>query len=598
MGLLRKLGRVKFLPLLALGLALAGSPALSVHAQPSQSQAASQAPSQAPSQANAYYDEIFDSQGQLRPVYEDIYPIYQSFKKSGQEAQFLKDSRKDFQGDNALDPLPRMLSESEYQELKYGVEQRGTALRRLLQDYYAGNWASITQVIPRPVLERIVARAHESSYVGRVNPESISFPYGPDIIRDQQGHWRVVEDNPGYIGGPGDLIRAREILLDRMPEYRDRLEAVDSPEKFYDELVTRFRSLRKPPNGRVVLYMVPPYPDHEDDRLKAIFANRGVDVVTPFTKKKLVATRDGLFLEEKIGASKMSVRSSVGYIILNGEHAGMDSHNPASRERALIEEAVAHIREKGIKPAARARIEAALVPDPSSGQVNLKKLKAALDRSTMSNDVDDMRFQAPGLLDAIFSGKVAANYSPGVDFIGDKEFYVYVDDLVRHYLKEEPVIKNIPTEKFLKPDGAVDQRLLAQVFKNPEQYVIKAVDGRGGDSVWVGAKIPKEEFAAVRAKILAEPDRYIVQKFTHLSVMDGKIVDIRMISAVDPKGVYVSATPWGRALPIEGDGKVNLSSNGREVAIVVTRKGSVHVSVPCVERNLAHALTSAPSIAP
>src|SRR5262249_3717369 len=46
----------------------------------------------------------------------------------------------------------------------------------------------------------------------------------------------------------------------------------------------------------------------------------------------------------------------------------------------------------------------------------------------------------PGLLDAIFEGKVASNVTAGTEFIGDKEFYMYVDDLIRFYLNEEPLV--------------------------------------------------------------------------------------------------------------------------------------------------------------
>jgi hypothetical protein len=381
--------------------------------------------------------------------------------------------------------------------------------------------------------------------------------------------------------------------LNRIPEYQDQLDPVDSPEKFYDDLVARYRSLRTPPEGKIVLYMVPPYADHEDERLKKLFSSRGVDVVTPYTKKRLVSNNRGVFIEEKRPNGSIR-RSPVGYLVLNGEHAFFDSKNPATYERALIEEAAAHLAEQDLASAARKRIEAALKANLRTGKIDLPRLDRALKASTFLNSLDHSRSQAKGLLNAIMAGKVATNYSPGVNFVGDKEFYVYVDDLVRHYLHEEPILKNIPTERFgkLGPNGKieVDRDLLDRVFGNPEKYVVKAVDGRGGDSVWVGAKISPEEFASVRRKILAEPERFIVQGFTHLSVMDRLITDIRMISAVDPAGVLVSPTPWGRALPIDGNGKVNLSATGREVAVMITRSAAANTPGRCIRKNLAREL--------
>lgn len=37
----------------------------------------------------------------------------------------------------------------------------------------------------------------------------------------------------------------------------------------------------------------------------------------------------------------------------------------------------------------------------------------------------------------------------------------------------------------------------------------------------------------------------------------------------NPGSVVVSPTPWGRGVPIDGDGKVNLSQKGKEFAVVV-----------------------------
>lgn len=522
----------------------------------------------------AYFDEIRDENGRLRPGYAEILPYYEKMSEA-EKKRFLEITRADFQGDNALDPLPRLISESDYDVLRRGVEQRGRALQLFLRDYYAGRSDRIDKVIPREVLNRIVDRSLEGGYRGLVNPETIAFPYGPDIIRDARGTWRMVEDNPGFIGGPGDLIHARETLLKRKPEYRSAIDSADDPAQFYHQLVERYRAQARPRDGRIVLYMVPPYPDNEDKRIRKIFSELGVDVVTPHTKKKLVVTERGAFLET-INENGTRRREPVGYVALNGEHHFIDFTHEAAYARALVSEAEAQLAESSLKPEARRLIQESLVPDPATGGVDARRLRKAINQSHFLNTVDSTRrYQARGLTEAILSGRVPSNYSPGIDFIGDKEFYVYVEKIVREYLGEEPILKNIPTERVGIPDSSgkivADATLMERVFSNPRKYVIKAVDGRGGDSVWVGPNIPENEFSAVREKILAEPERFIVQEYTHLSVLDGKIVDLRMISAVDPKGVLVSSTPWGRALPMGGDGKVNLSSNGREVAVIVVR---------------------------
>jgi hypothetical protein len=392
-----------------------------------------------------YYDEIYDQNQQVRPTYQDILPIYQQLGSKKQE-QFLKSAKKDFHGDNALDPLPRILSESEYNQLRRGTEQRGNALLLFLQAYYSGDWPRIEKVIPKETLQRIIERAHETAYLGHVKPESVAFPYGPDIIRDAQGKWRVVEDNPGYIGGVGDLKIAREILLKRIPQYKEKLKPIDRPESYYDDLVARYKGLRNPPTGKMVIYMVPPYPDNEDIRLKKIFGDRGVEVITPFTKKKLVSNARGVFIESKSTEGTL-LRQRVGFVVLDSEHAVVDSNNPLARRRALIEEAQATLTESRLRISARQAITAALKPDPKTGQIDLEKLDASFARSNFLRWSKSYKLISKGLIDSMLSGKVASNYSPGVDFIGDKEFYIYVPDIVREFMHEKPILENIPTLK-------------------------------------------------------------------------------------------------------------------------------------------------------
>ncbi|MFL5813681.1 MAG: circularly permuted type 2 ATP-grasp protein [Bdellovibrionia bacterium] len=535
-----------------------------------------------------YFNEVYNPDGTPRPGYAEILPYYKKLTPR-QHLDFAKVTRKDFRGDNALDAMPRILTESELSTLQKGVEQRGKAIQAFLKDYFSGN-KEIEKLIPQSVLDRIVARSQDTAWKGQVDPKQISFPYGPDIIRDAQGSWRVIEDNPGFIGGPGDLVLARESLMRRMPDYKQALSPVNDPLDFYRELVKRYSSLRNPSDGRIVLYSVPPYPDREDRRLKRIFHDLGVDIVGPTTAKRIINDESGVWVTDS--TDPKAKRQRVGFVIINSEHSFMDPTHPAAYERALVEEARGHLSERGQSAVAKAKLNKALTPDPKTGKLNLQAIRDALSQSEVQNSMSYYKkLAAKGLNEAILKGKVAANYTPGLDFIGDKEFYVYVDDMVRHYLKEEPVLKNLPTERFgtMNANGSVslNRELVEKVFSNPSRYVVKAVDGRGGDAVWVGAKISPEKFKEAKAQIEADPARFIVQEYTHLSVAGDKIVDLRMISAVDPKGVYVSGTPWARALPLDGDGKVNLSSSGREMTVLVVKDPKKNCFTQALTNSLA-----------
>ncbi|NUM89701.1 MAG: circularly permuted type 2 ATP-grasp protein, partial [Bdellovibrionales bacterium] len=469
---------------------------------------------------------------------------------------------------------PRVVTEEENAVLRAGVAQRGLAIRAFLEDYNAGNDRVIHRLIPKDVLARIVARSGEFGWRGQLAPGSIAFPYGPDIIRAPDGSWRVVEDNHGYIGGMGDLIRAREALYRRMPEYAELLEARTDPEQFYKDLVTRYREMANPRGGKIVLFSMPPYPDNEDYRLKKIMNDQGVEVVTPHTKKKLEADKDGAWLVEE-GRR----RERVGYVHLNDEHKWLDPKGTDGDLVARVETIRTLLKEPDLDPGLRYVLEDAIRPVGKAGKPDANLVRVVFEFTGQERKFrSHMEWKIPGLLEAMARGRVATNFSPGIEFIGDKEFYLYVESLVRHYRKEEPILRSIPTQRFARftAEGFVlDKALLQKVMKDPARYVIKAVDGRGGDAVWVGAKIPPREFRAVARKIEADPSVYIVQEYTALSRIGDKIGDIRGLSLIDRKGAVVTETFWARALPASGDGKVNISAHGREMAVVVVkgRKG-------------------------
>jgi len=150
---------------------------------------------------------------------------------------------------------PRILTKAEDIELSRGTEQRGKALAMFLREYYAGR-KSFEAVIPRSVLDRIVSRSGESGYLGKVKPENIAFPYGPDIIRTRDGKWAVIEDNPGFIGGIGDLKIARESLLKQMPKFKDILNAKNDPREYYRKVIELAKKKAHPKTGKIILYLV------------------------------------------------------------------------------------------------------------------------------------------------------------------------------------------------------------------------------------------------------------------------------------------------------------------------------------------------------
>ncbi|PIS11894.1 MAG: hypothetical protein COT73_01520 [Bdellovibrio sp. CG10_big_fil_rev_8_21_14_0_10_47_8] len=518
-------------------------------------------------QSRDYFNEIFNPQGQVYPYYQEAYTVWSELS-ARKKAEFLKKSREAFRGDNALDAMPRIIPEQEYdQVLKKGVEQRAQAIQAFLEDHYSGKKSyAQAKIIPEAVITRLLQRNHELSYSGKIPESQISFMYGPDIIKDQKGIWRVIEDNPGFIGGLGDLRLAQQFMTSQIPELTNSFRYRKS-ESFYQNLTDRFKERAAAMGGKVVMYMTPPYADNEDSRIRAILKDYQIETVTPSSKKQLKVTNSGVYLYDKTDLS--SAPEKVGFVFLNGEHAWLDPSYSANLERLIIEEAQSHLSEGDLDSRTRAQLEKELAQEV----LDITRIRQILSKSNYASSIQATIAQTKGvrgLTQAILEGKVDANYTPGVDFIGDKEFYLYVEKLVQFYLHEKPVLRNIPTERFSEePSLRLNSKLFDRVFSDLGGYVIKKVDGRGGDAVWVGPKISESEIPALKARILADPSEYIVQKYTPLSRLNNNIVDIRVIADVAPKSVYVTDAPWGRGLPADGNGKVNLSDQGREITVLV-----------------------------
>ncbi len=123
----------------------------------------------------------------------------------------------------------------------------------------------------------------------------------------------------------------------------------------------------------------------------------------------------------------------------------------------------------------------------------------------------DSYLGVPGLLSVYRAGNVSLANALGTGVADDKSTYPYVPDMVRFYLSEEPILKNVPTWQLKKTDD------LAHVMDNLAKLVIKEVQGSGGYGMLIGPTSTKKEIEAFRARILANPANYIAQPTLSLS---------------------------------------------------------------------------------
>jgi len=117
----------------------------------------------------------------------------------------------------------------------------------------------------------------------------------------------------------------------------------------------------------------------------------------------------------------------------------------------------------------------------------------------------------PGLMAAYKAGNVTIANAPGGGIADDKAIYIHVPEMIRFYLGEEPILKNVPTHFCAEADSC------NYVLDNLAELVVKEVHGSGGYGMLVGPKASKQELEDFARKIKARPEQFIAQPTLALS---------------------------------------------------------------------------------
>jgi uncharacterized circularly permuted ATP-grasp superfamily protein len=123
----------------------------------------------------------------------------------------------------------------------------------------------------------------------------------------------------------------------------------------------------------------------------------------------------------------------------------------------------------------------------------------------------DSMLGVPGLLGAYRAGRVTLANAIGTGVADDKSLYPYVPEMIRFYLGEEPVLRNVQT--FLLRNRSE----LTYVLANLQELVVKEAQGSGGYGMLVGPTASADERERYRQRILDQPERFIAQPTLSLS---------------------------------------------------------------------------------
>jgi uncharacterized circularly permuted ATP-grasp superfamily protein len=119
----------------------------------------------------------------------------------------------------------------------------------------------------------------------------------------------------------------------------------------------------------------------------------------------------------------------------------------------------------------------------------------------------------PGLLSAYKAGNVTIANAIGTGVSDDKAIYSYMPEIVKFYLGEEPLLKNVPTWRCREPEA------LAYVLANLAELVVKEVHGSGGYGMLVGPHASKQKLEEFAAKLRSKPEAFIAQPTLALSTV-------------------------------------------------------------------------------
>ena len=171
------------------------------------------------------------------------------------------------------------------------------------------------------------------------------------------------------------------------------------------------------------------------------------------------------------------------------------------------------------------------------------------------------------LLEPILAGTLACVNAFGTGVADDKLMHAYVEQMVRFYLGEEPILKSVPTYDPTQPG------VLEMVLERIGELVVKPRTGHGGHGVVIGPHAKREDLDRTAAALRRAPELFIAQETVMLSrhptVVTGGALELRhvdlrpfAISGGESSGVHVLPGGLTRVAFERGALVVNSSQNG------------------------------------
>lgn len=407
-------------------------------------------------------------------------------------------------------PIPLVLSYSESQRIRMGIEQRSLVLAKFFEDVIFGRQSCFRD---RVVSKKLIAALFKDEgwpltklqdiWKGK-KFNDISLLMGSDVVRHPDGNWVVIEDNIGgtdvMLGGIADLHASKKAFLNAV-DYKKEQPYYPNP---WGKFLTEWREFHS----------------IEDSKLLIAIGVRSLI----YSKRKF---RD--------------------------------------KEDFRLMEVV-----RGIFPGAVPYGELLLLLATSGKSLIRVKTKSTSRHHAILNLSTDFRKQIYPYFILRFQKKQAAFFTGiGTEVLGSKGLLPYIDTLIKYYLGEDAILQTAPT-RLLDPLNLEFQAATKQVVKRAngiqgnEVHIFPRMKSRKKNRIF--RELRKSLLKAGRSPWVSQD--YIRASFMHDVITDRKLeINLRPFSYLFGGNRHSSELPWGRIGTNASQPLINISQGAQELVV-------------------------------
>lgn len=368
---------------------------------------------------STFYDEMMEDAKQARPHYEKFHRILNEMTKEElhekhetAQLSFLRQGitftvyheEGGTERTMPFDLVPIILPPDEWSRIESGIKQRVRALNYFLEDIYNGQQILKDKIIPRKLIEN-------NQYYYKEQASGLAMPHknhiflaGIDLIRDNDGVYRVLEDNLRNPSGLSYVFQNRFVMRKVFPEF------------FFEHAI---RTLEH--------QML-----HLHEALLSHVPENASQAETPIAVLLTPGMYNSAYYDHVFLAQQMGIELVEGQDLLVKDHI---TYMKTMRGLQRVDIIYRRIDDDFIDPE------------------EFRK---------------DSELGVPGLMEASRRGNVSIVNGVGNGVADDKAVYAFVPDMIRYYLGEEPLIPNVDTYFLSDPEVRSDvlSRLHELVVKN------------------------------------------------------------------------------------------------------------------------------------